>query len=52
MSSCVLMNINDLGAMAVSSVVKLFDLRRDVHFIKYCKEIPGESHVLISTHEY
>ena len=28
-------NINDLGAMAVSSV---FDLCRNVHLIKYCQE--------------
>ena len=32
------MNINDLGAMAVSSEFKVhvFDLRGNVHFIKYC----------------
>ena len=31
---CLLMNINDLGAMTVTSVV--FYLGRDIHFIKYC----------------
>ena len=36
MSSYLLMNINDLGAMAVSYEFKVFDLCRAVHFIKYC----------------
>ena len=36
MSSYFLMNINELSAMAVSSDFKAFDLRGDVHFIKYC----------------
>ena len=36
MSSYFLMNINDLGAVAVISEFKVFDLRGDVHFIKYC----------------
>ena len=46
------MNINDLGAMAVSSVVQsIFDLHLCFYFIKYCKEIPGDICVLISPHE-
>ena len=36
MSSYHLMNINDLGVMAVSSEFKVYDLCGDVHFIKYC----------------
>ena len=48
MSSYVLMNFNNLGAMTVSSVVKVFYLRGDVHFIKYCKETTGEIRGLIS----
>ena len=36
MSSYFLMNVNDLGAVAVISEFKVFDLRGDVHFIKYC----------------
>ena len=43
------MNINDLGAMAVSSEFKVFDLHGDVQFIKYCKETTGEICVLISS---
>ena len=47
------MNISDLGAVAVSSVVQsIFDLHLCFYFIKYCKEIPGDSIcVLISPHE-
>ena len=47
------MNINDLGAMAVSSVVQsIFDLHLCFYFIKYCKETIGEICVLISSPEY
>ena len=46
------MNINDLGAMAVSSVVQsISDLHLCFYFIKYCKEISGDICVLISPHE-
>ena len=50
MSTYFLMNINNLGAMAVSSEFKIFDLHGDVHFIKYWKEIPREICGLISSH--
>ena len=46
------MNINDLGAMALSSEFKALDLRGDVHFAKYCQETTGEICVLVSPHEY
>ena len=36
LSSYFLTNINNLGAMAVSSEFKVFDLCGDVYFIKYC----------------
>ena len=37
MSSCLLMNINDLGAMAVSSVVLKYHIFVETSiFIKYC----------------
>ena len=36
MFSYFLMDINNLSTVAVSSEFKVFDLRGDVHFIKYC----------------
>ena len=53
MSSYLLMNINDLGAMAMSSVVySISSSSICFYFIKHCKETTGEIYVLISPHEY
>ena len=38
--------------MQGSSSLNFFYLCRDVRFIKYCKEMPGEIRDLISSHEY
>ena len=50
MTSYLLMNIDDLGAMVVSSVVS--SLHLCFYFIKYFKEMPVQIRGLISSHEY
>ena len=51
MSSCLLININDLGAMALPVYRSCFYFIKK-SFINYCEEMPGEIRVIMFSHEY
>ena len=52
-SSYLFVNINDLGAIwPLVLKFTVIHLCLCFHFIKYCKEIPGEICVRVSSHEY
>ena len=47
------MNIHNLSVLGREFWrFKVFDLHVCFYFIKYCKEMPGEIHDFISSHEY